>query len=304
MRAVWSFWSAPYRSHYHANWRSQRRHLLAWTLSVCEATRHYPEAWLYTDEAGARLLVDGLRLPFRQVDVRLERLSAARPDDSWWVLGKLETYAAQETPFIHLDSDVFLWRPLPARAETSAVFAQNPETFQFTDQSLYRIDAFMNGVARFDGWLPDEWRSYAAKRGAGAVCCGILGGRDAGFIRHYAQQAMAVIRHPANQPIWPTLGVRDNILVEQYFLAACLAHHGSDPDSPFAGVGAGYLFESSIEAFDAAASTRAGFTHLIGDAKSDAEVGARLERRVRADYPDYYERCCELEGWMDTARVA
>jgi hypothetical protein len=293
MRAAWSFWSTPYRAHYHANWTSEKHHLLAWALSVSQAARHYEDTWLCTDEAGAELLVDRLGLPFRSVDLRLEALNAPGTDDGWWVLGKLEAYAAQTGPFVHLDSDVFLWRPLPQRLIRAGVFAQNPERFDFEDQSLYRIDAFMAGVARFGGWLPPQWRAFAEAGDAGAVCCGILGGCDADFIGRYARLAMEVVRHPANQAIWPTLGVRDNILVEQYFLAACLHNPGPEP---------AFLFASSEEAFDDRAAARAGYTHLIGDAKRDARIAERLERRVCADYPALYERCCEHARWIPDGR--
>ncbi|MCC6718649.1 MAG: hypothetical protein IT555_12260 [Acetobacteraceae bacterium] len=292
MRAVWSFWSAPYREHYHHTWPSEKAHLLAWILSVGEASKHYPATALYTDSAGKRLLVEGLGLRFGQVELALDGLDGS--DTHWWVLGKLAAYAAQTAPFVHLDSDVFLWARLPPAMEAAGILAQNPEFFEFHDQSLYRLDAFLDGIGRDGGWIPEEWHWYARRRGNGAVCCGILGGSQTGFIRHYAQAAAAVIRHPRNQAAWPKLGVRDNILVEQYFLAACLEYHRQVAEAAHAGVAAAYLFESSRAAFDPANAARAGYTHLIGEAKRNPEIAARLERRVRADYPEHYARCLAL----------
>lgn len=291
MRAVWSFWSAPYRGHYHRFWHSERHHLLSWVLSVGEASRHYPDTWLFTDSAGARVLVDSLELPFRHVDLRFDRLDLTSHDNEWWVLGKLTAYAAQTAPFLHLDNDVFLWSPLPAAMMAAPVFAQNPETFYFEDQSLYRLEAFLKGIERFSGWLPEEWLWYVKHGGNRALCCGIFGGHKLDFIRHYADHATEIIRHPRNQAVWPTLGVRDNILVEQYFLAACLQYHQQGRASPYAGIDAAYLFGSSTDAFDPECATKAGYTHLIGDAKKNHHIAERLERRVQSDYPKYYERC-------------
>ncbi len=118
----------------------------------------------------------------------------------------------------------------------------------------------------------------------------MFGGHNLSFIRHLARRAIEVILHERNQPVWPTLGVRDNILVEQYFLAACLEYHQQNSLSPFAGLRASYLFPSSAHAFDPERAARAGYTHLIGDAKNAPEIANRLERRVHCDYPDYYER--------------
>ncbi|CAN5413202.1 hypothetical protein BH10PSE4_BH10PSE4_39900 [soil metagenome] len=291
MRAVWSFWSAPFFAHYESRWLSHKHHLLAWALSFKTASQHYPDTALVTDTAGARLLVDGLGLEFGSVDLRLDSLVAEGRDVDWWVLGKLTAYEAQTRPFVHLDNDVFLWRPLPEAMTAAPVFAQNPEGFEFTDQSLYRLEAFMAGVADADGWLPPEWRVYAQARRTGAVCCGILGGQDVAFLRRYAALAIAVIVHPRNQRVWPGLGVRDNILVEQYFLAACIASRQASRGLPSADFQPAYLFPSPAEAFEPAHAAAAGYTHLIGEAKVDAEIADRLERRVRADYPDLHARC-------------
>lgn len=293
MRAVWTLWSAPFRAHYHRLWYSPRHHLFSWVLSVIEAGRHYPETCLSTDSWGAHVLVDLLRLPFRRVDLHLDELDGPATDTGWWVLGKLTTYASQRTPFLHLDNDVFLWKPLPQKLTAAPLFAQNPEVFYFEDQSLYRLEPFMRGIERFGGWVPPEWRWYAGRRGSQALCCGILGGHDVRFVRHFANRAIEVIRHPDNQAVWPTLGVRDNILVEQYFLSACVHYRIDQRDQDRARPAVEYLFPSPTVAFDPEAAARLGYTHLIGDAKSNASISARLEDRVRREHPRLYERCLE-----------
>jgi hypothetical protein len=289
MRAVWSFWSKPFRAYYHRAWRSEATHLLSWALSVAETARHYPSTCLLTDTAGAELLVDRLKLPFRQVELTLDALDR-HDDPEWWVLGKLSAYAAQTEPFVHLDSDVILWRPLPAEVTRAPVFAQNPERFSFEDQPLYRISAFMRGIDQGGGWLPHEWTDYADRRVNRAICCGILGGNDTAQLARYAHLAMEIIRHPKNQLIFPSLGVRDNILVEQYFLAAFLDWRarrtmgGVAPETAF-------LFPSSNDAFDPLMAEQAGYTHLIGDTKTNPWVAERLAARVRRDHPRLYEAC-------------
>jgi hypothetical protein len=113
---------------------------------------------------------------------------------------------------------------------------------------------------------------------------------------------MEVVKHPRNAAVWEHIGVRDNILVEQYFLAACLegASQGAEPDWSD-GVGksvrADFLFPSSAHAFTAQEAERAGYTHLIGDAKADPEIAGRLEARVRAFHPEFYARCLDAVGW-------
>jgi len=259
--------------------------LLSWILSFETARRHYPETALFTDEEGAELLVGQLRLPFGYVSTELSALADADP--SWWVMGKLWTYRLQQGPFVHVDNDVFLWTRLPAELEAAPVFGQNPESFPLAPESWYRPERYTRGLRRHGGWMPDEWRWAAGRSSARAICCGIMGGNDAGFLRYYADLALQMLKHPRNRAVWPLVGANagDNVLFEQYLLAACVDYHR---------VEARYLFDSMEQSFDGQAASRAGYTHLIGGAKKNPALARSLEARVARDYPDAYERCCKL----------
>jgi len=296
MRAVWSFWSKPFENHYHQSWFSDVHHLYAWVLSVETARKHYPRTALYTDDAGARLLVDRLGLEFEQVFTSLNALSKHDPD--WWTLGKIHTYGAQTEPFVHIDNDVFLWEPLPSETESASVFAQNPE--HFSDGIwYYHPEEFEEPLALCPRrWLPEEWRWYRSsglpQRGE---CCGVFGGHHVDFIQHYASQALKLVEHPGNLPAWPSMKNRrfNSVVLEQYLLSACFEYHASRSDSPYRDLEIKYIFGSMEEAFDPKRSSQIRFTHLLGPSKRDSDNAYRLERRVRRDYPAHYERCIESQ---------
>ncbi len=124
MRAVWSYWRKPHRAGQCHAWPSELHHALSWSLSLQEARKHYSDTWIYTDDEGARLLVDQLQLPFAHVHTDLNALRRRNP--GWWTLGKLHTCRLQTEPFVHLDYDAFLWLPLPEDLLVADVFAQNP----------------------------------------------------------------------------------------------------------------------------------------------------------------------------------
>src|SRR4051794_35780571 len=75
MRAVWSFWSAPYVSFYRRSWARPIDHLLSWVVSVQSVMRHHRDAVLVTDTPGRVLLVERLGLPFTEVSTELDRLA-------------------------------------------------------------------------------------------------------------------------------------------------------------------------------------------------------------------------------------
>ena len=291
LRAIWSFWSKPYRGD-RFTWTSELHHWLAWALSVETAKQHYPDTYLYTDDDGAEMLTGRLGLPFAHVSTALNALTDCDPN--WWALGKLYTYSLQSKPFVHIDADVFLWKPLPSRLACAAVFAQFPEPF-IPGKSSYQpeqLERVLRGYPQT--WLPDEWSWYRraadAQRGE---CCGILGGTNTCFIRHYANQALQLITEPFNQPGLHRLDDkrRHMILAEQYLLAACIEYHRRRAGSQHGGVDIAYLFESSAAAWNRDRLMQAGFTHLIADAKRNPVFARRLEARVQRDYPEHYARC-------------
>ncbi len=295
IRAVWSFWSKPFQQYKGRIWHSPLHHLLAWGLSLSLARKHYPETMLVTDTAGKALLVDYLGLSFTHVSTALDSIRSADP--GWWALGKLAAYSLQDQPFIHLDTDVFLWKPLPLSLTSAPVFAQCPEDHPPLAEwcGPHEVEP---AFAKHGADLPAEWE-WSRSRGLSyyrEANCGILGGTRLDFIHYYANLAMDLVLNPANAKAWASFHDTSgfNMVVEQFLLAACVEFHRSNPDSPFRGINMRYLFSSFEEAFNPDYAARAGFTHLLGDAKRDIFVARRLEQRMQLQDAAFYKHCMQL----------
>ncbi len=291
MKAIWSFWTKPYSAQRKATWLSDKQHLLAWVLSLETAKQHYAETWLYTDDAGARLLVEELALPFTQVSTALNALAHVNPE--WWALGKIYTYHLQTEPFIHIDNDVFLWKRLSQRLEKAAVFAQNPEPFTL-GSSHYKPEQIEHSLQHATGaWLPDEWQWYQRSGPSQrAECCGIFGGQRLDFIHHYASSALRLVDDPTNRLALDMLPDKHlhMLSVEQYLLTACIEYHKARHTSPYQGIEITYPFNAWRDVLDPESAAQVGYTHLAG-AKRNSLLASRLESYVRRDYPEYYKRC-------------
>lgn len=293
MRAVWSFWSAPHRDRGRWAWPSELHHALSWSLSVRAASRHYPDTWLYTDDAGAEYLVDRLKLPFAHVRTDLNALEGRDP--GWWALGKIHTYRAQTRPFVHIDGDAFLWLPLPEHLERAQVLAQNPEPIE-PGASFYQPERIEAAAARAGFRLPVEWTGYRRKPGTlRGECCGIYGGRNLDFIRHVAGLALGLLEGPASRRAMAALDDKPRLMVvlEQFLPAAAIEHHRGRAGSPFCGIDISYLFPGMSDLFDAGTAAQAGFTHLLGGVKKNPRVIRLLEDRVYRDDRHQYHRCAE-----------
>lgn len=289
-RAIWSFWSKPFRLQ-RSSWLSERHHLLSWVLSVQTARKHFARTALYTDAAGEAMIAKGIGLEFDEVSTCFNDLDGHNPD--LWCLGKVQAYSLQKEPFIHIDSDVFMWKPLPDRLLGTQVLAQNSEAFPIHQQA-YQPERLESVIRHLGGWLPEELAAYAPRGGMHqAFCCGLFGGCNLDFIRYYAEQALRFVEEPKNRNVWRHMLDRNalNMVFEQYFLAACLEYHRGRKGSPFAGVEIQCLFRDFSDAFQRAGQM--GFTHLLGPAKQDPLILARLEKRVQTDYPAFYERCMD-----------
>ena len=292
MRSVWSFWSKPFHRWKGRVWQQPLHHMLAWGLSLRLARQHYPETVLITDTPGKRLLVDRLGLEFQYVSTELDRLDDE--DEGWWALGKLVAYSLQDRPFVHLDTDCFLWKALSPSVTSAPVFAQCPEIHSVQDE-WDRPSRIEELFARHGRSLPVEWEwaSSINTTSFREENCGVMGGNDIPFLRHFSQTSIDLVTDPALAALWAELPEKSgfNMIVEQFFLAACVDYHRSHPTSPFRGVGIRYLFDSWGAAFDPGEASRIGFTHLLGDVKSDPAVIVRLERRVATMDPAFHRHC-------------
>lgn len=291
MKAVWSFWTKPYYAGRRASWYSELHHWLAWGLSVYTSRQHYPETCLVTDDEGARILVDNLQLPFEHVSTALNGIADQNPD--WWCLGKVEAYRQQQDPFVHLDADVFLWKPLSPEVEKADVFTQNPVPI-VPGASLYRPEEFERAIGHpAGGWLPKEWIWYRRNANQHSQCCGVFGGTRIDFINHYASSVLRLVADPANHDSLQLMpGKADHMfLIEEYMLTAWVEYHQKHKRSPYHGIEIQHLFPTLEDAYRPERTTAAGFTHLAGRAKRDAQTSRNLELRVQQDLPRYYERC-------------
>jgi hypothetical protein len=301
MRSVWSFWTKPLRAGRSWNWPSDKHHLLAWILSVETARKHYPKTSLITDDFGVKILIDGLGLGFDQVSTELNTLEDQDP--AFWMLGKLYAYRAQTEPFIHLDTDIFLWKRLQAKVENAPVFAQNPEPFAIGASHYQPEKMKLLMTERTDGWVPPEW-DWALSFGnpQRGECCGVLGGNRVDFIRYYADTAIKMIEDKRNEAGWAFVANKGGFItsIEQYHLAACVDYHRNRPDSRFRQVEIRYVFDSFAHAFNSNMAEKLGFTHLQSSAKQSKVLAERLEKRVKRDYSEQYQRCIRFKSELIT----
>jgi hypothetical protein len=297
MDLIWSYWSRPAGPAHQARWKTAFHNLLSWAMSVSMPGASGARKILYTDSPGARLLIDGMKLPFDEVDCSLDTLP--EQEGRLWVLGKLTAYRQHSRPFAHIDNDVFLWRRLPARVEGAGLFAQNPERFSPSSPD-YQPAALVAGLDESGVVVPEALRWYAQIGGNDAYCCGIVGGQRVDLLNDYADRALALAKHQG--PLAKLAShIELNVLLEQYFLSAYCFHQIAVAGDTSLRIE--HLFDSEFASQLASESRRVGYTHLIGPAKQDDFLLAKVERYVATRLPDYHARAAKLAEALDHGKL-
>lgn len=212
-------------------------------LSVVLASKFYPSITVRTnfDLKRLGLPADIYRLAFRE--------------EHPWSIHKLHTYVtAEDDPYLHIDSDVFLFEPLPERLLKADLFAQNPESI-----SLYGAIAT----------LPDEWRREYILPLSKFVAynMGIFGGKPE-HVRTFGQFAL----HAAKTALPSTLAT----YVEQAPLGRFAADRG-------------LTVETLLPKPEERRAVAAGYAHLMAD-KNSPEVQEKVAERLAKEAPEIADR--------------
>ncbi|QDU33059.1 hypothetical protein KS4_11000 [Poriferisphaera corsica] len=298
LRIVHSLWSKPLelcvkRKRISGDWPSWKHYWYSWVLSAWQAHETQGRIDLVTDMKGAEILVEQLGLPYRSVSLALDELPEY-VSPALWAYGKVLAYAQQRSSFLHIDSDVYLWKQLPEWCRNAPVIAQS---FEATPQYLAFEDIYNRPRRTFCNLLekvPPSWQPYAEENKS--LNMGIFGGRDLGTIQAYCQQVREMVEHKANRLGWQALAATglnnigwSNMVVEQQTAYCVARQRGANIHTLFDEVDPSKLSE---------AAKVIGYTHVMGSKKKsvDHEFMQRLEKRVKEISSDAYDRIQEGFG--------
>lgn len=286
MRFVQTLWcGGKSLSDYSFGWLNQESHLMSWALSCLSISKHYDVA-LYTDTEGKRMLVDRLKLPYKEVHVVYDDL-AVLPHH--WAIAKIKTYTLQVEPFIHVDGDIYIPNPLPDDILKAGLVAQNREIgTKYYRRMVDRMLSF--GTIK----LPRYIEQGLEEESISSYNMGIFGGNDVDFIHEYCDEALRFVRdNDINNASLPHSRVVCNIFFEQIILAAFADLKKREVASVLGRdvKDEGY---SGFEFCDLAYYEQRAFFHLLGGHKRNPYNCDMLGKTLLRLYPEYYKRIIEM----------
>ncbi|MEC5144159.1 DUF6734 family protein [Chitinophaga sp. 212800010-3] len=289
MKIIQSFWTRPFLqakkllvgSRLNGGWPERKYNYYSIALSYHHLRRHYQQMELVTDMVGKEIIIDKLGLAYDQVTLELDTL--ADYDPGLWALGKIYTYQIQKEPFLHVDNDIYIWKPFDSRVSEAALVAQNRET-----STAHYTETFAD-ICKYFPYVPDYMKVMKDEPYIPCVNAGILGGQNIPFYQQYTEEVFDFVdrNHDyilENMEQFNSACV--NVVFEQVIFYALSKAAGIDisymfPSSKNNPNGIGFLHEKHLHN---------GYTHALGYYKNMRMVYTMVEHELREHHRESYDK--------------
>jgi hypothetical protein len=300
MKIIQSYWSLPASTQEtdidgrsNGGYINSRFNYMSWALSCLTLRRFYKDVELITDQKGKVLLIDTLKLPYTKVTVCLDELNHYHP--KLWAIGKIKAYQLQKEPFLHVDGDIFIWKPFGDEIlNRQALIVQNMEC----NYSWYYTQ--LDSIKTHFSYIPtDILTNYSVDKTLISVNAGIIGGSDIDFFQRYTDEAFKFVQE--NLPHLNRINIGlFNVIFEQY-LFYVMANNHNKSIQPFLTLSPKQEFSETTN-FHLLPHFQS-FIHLIGYAKCNPYACEQVEMRLRYEFPEYYHRIATYFGKVDLAQT-
>jgi hypothetical protein len=285
MKIVQTLWLPEHESDPLKNscgWLSPEYHWLSWILCINQLKKFYNSVELYANQPAKEILIDQLALPYTKVHALPDTYSI--PSGAW-ALSKIVVYSLQREPFLHVDGDVFIWKPFDENLLKQKLITQNKEigfdayaeTLKMVNESFQNIPPIFQDV---DGIKPDA--TYNA---------GIIGGSDLDFFKDYAKQAIGFVMTNQDQFKSPVNHSALCMLFEQWLFSALAKKENKNVSTLFSEPVSDVTYPGLADFLNAGAK---GYLHFMGITKRNRYSLKQMVSKVRQEYPDAYYHLLKL----------
>ncbi|SNR14536.1 DUF6734 family protein [Tenacibaculum jejuense] len=281
---IQSFWSKPFlqnsnhpNARFKGGWLDEKYFYYSIALSCLKFKENYSEIILYTDQHGKKVLGDILNLPYTQIHTTLDELDNYNPN--LWALPKLHTYSLQEQPFIHVDTDVFIWEKFPESKVNSPIFCQNIED----NYPIYQET--LDAILKIFDFVPTEIiNSLYQNQRVLAFNAGVIGGNDITFYKNLYSKALEMIHK--NEHLFPKIDVGMFNMIFEQLLGHALASKNDIGISPLLeNVDSNFAKLTNFHL----AGFQTNYVHAIGYAKRSLHACEQIEALLMYEYPEVYK---------------
>lgn len=190
--ALYSFWSKPYREKNafktFAEFNTERDFVLSWSTSVKLSKQNFKKVVLVTDSWAWENIFKDLKLPFDEVKLSLDGI---KHNTDIWSVSKAYSVLEMDEPFLHIDSDAYIWKPLSTEFLTKDVLVQDGEGKIDRDQYTLYLGLEWDYQKYLKGTNKYLDNSNLKDRDVYAWNCGIVGGTNVEFLHKWASEMIS-----------------------------------------------------------------------------------------------------------------
>jgi hypothetical protein len=258
-------------------WGSKQNLMVSCSLSYYLLKKHFNKVNLVCNELGKSFMTEELDLKFDQIDII--PLEQSELNEFVWCIYKLYAYSIQNEPFVHIDTDFFMFEKPPKEYLESEIFAQNLEINHPVYNSI-RKNALDFGLK-----LP-EYITHSQKP-AVALNVGIVGGENLKFFKDFYLLAKSLLEEN-NQLL-------EKHAEELYFFYLFLEQHILYEALKDQEIDIRTLVKPSFKAaYDHITSFISGenkrpYVHLMGNFKQNTETIYSMHKELQSLWPEQYE---------------
>ncbi len=256
-------------------WINVNYFLMSWTLSALQLRKYYDNVKLVTDDFGEELLINVLKLPYTEVSLAMNNYQW-KEFDNLWGLRKIYSCTTEKFPFINVDGDAFLFKPLPSRIIKGELISQNQE-LEFDFYQLGLKNFIRNFKTLPKHFLPPHGKVIAHNSG-------IVGGNNFQFftklfneVLHFCKSNVKALKNDLD----PTF----SLLIEQYYYARLADHYNISIESLHDPVYRNQytnLVKFHLMPFSPP------ILHVMAAYKNNEWVCQQMVRRLELNFPDFY----------------
>lgn len=265
-------------------WAAAEYHLMSWTLSCLQLKKYHKNVYLYANSKAARILIDILELPYDKVFITHDNLKLNNP--SLWALPKIHTYSMQESPFLHVDGDVFIFAPFEDKLLNGELIVQNIENV--VDRSFGMHEKILNNLEYVPECVKDQLCSGNAIY---SINAGILGGNNIDFIREYAKLSFAYVERNIS-----SLDMLNTNRFNTYFEQHLFYSFAKEFKLPISVLFSEIVNDNeytNLADFHKLFNNK-NYLHFLGHFKQYKQKCIKMAEVLRSEYPEYYYKIIML----------
>jgi hypothetical protein len=261
------------------NWLS-----IAYSCLLLKKNNSSKKLILYGNEDVVKLLIDTFQLPYDKFVVLRDLGIYA---DWFYCWPKIATYSMQKEPFVHVDTDVFMWKPMPRHLYNADLVAQHMERDSIFYREVY--DNVLKDRVRtpqcIDLCKEDPYiKSYNA---------GLLGGRDLNFFKKYTDQIFDFVNKNESLLKKSDKKFLYNVLMEQWIFYALSKQEGKRVSTYYESIVTDFKMPGMTVPKRVVNDNKLEYLHLM-EYKDNIRCNRFVAYRMAMDFPSYYERIVEV----------